>query len=128
LYSPTVVGRALLDEGVDLAGQLRFGQPPEHRQDGAGLQPHRHGGVERVRREDVLVHVGGAAHGLGHGDKEVVRGFVHGREGLEEDAPVAADPQRAVRVVGLQDQVAVVVVAEAVAALPLGLDGTLHSR
>eukprot|EP00982_Pelagococcus_subviridis_P006186 30003-Pelagococcus_subviridis.AAC.3 len=117
-----VVGRARLHERVNFVRELRLREPTEHAQDGRRLQSDAHRGVQRVRREQVLVHVRRSAHRLRDGYEEVVRRLVHGRERLEEDAPVAADPQRAVRVVGLQDEIGEVVVSESVSARPHRVD------
>lgn len=47
-------------------------RPVEHGDDGLRLQAHRHGRVQAVRCQLVLVHRFGPAHGLGDGDEEVV--------------------------------------------------------
>ena len=100
---PEVARRACNKVG-DLRGQLDLGQPLQHGHDALGREAHGHGGVERVRRQRVLVQRRGPRERLGDGDEEVGRLAVDGRERLEKDPPVRADPEGPRGVVGLEPE------------------------
>lgn len=99
-----IIRRRRMNEINHLLGQLGLGELIQHSNDGLCLQPHRHRGVERMRRQIVLVHRLRPADGLGDGDEEVIGLLVEGRERLQEDPAVSTSPQRAVHVVRLQLQ------------------------
>lgn len=69
-----------------------LGQTVENGNDGIGFQPHRHGSIQRVGSQHVLMHALRAAHRFCYGNEEVIRLLVDWRVCLQKDTTVRTNP------------------------------------